>query len=309
MIHPSLVRVLAALLAFLLGALLGRLGWGKVINYLARFLVNFVIPTLVFFGILTSDFSRVLGVVLISTVNLLVVLSSVLAVYTRLVKLNVEEAGATIYASAYANYVFLPVPLMTVLYGDSTPAVIYASSSNFVIHLSAPIIAEYLKGGYVSVTQALRRLASFPPALALITSATLRLILGVPNLPWEVEVFRRFTSELNLSSFAVVGFSLASSWPVRLTKLVAHVMVWRLAISPAINLTILNFVPLSGVWLAAVLIQSVMPPATSSVIYSRLFGFKDEIPAVAIAIITPVSLGISTMVSLAIPPLTSGGST
>ncbi len=296
------VRIAVAIASFAAGLYLGARGRDRVINNLSKFLVHFVIPVLIAYSIILTEFSRMSGIFMVGLSYAIIGLIATATLFLKVMKVGRGDSGAAIYASYFQNIVFLPVPLMTILYGDPTPALIYASAYSLVNPVAIPLIKEHLLGSGLKLSGSVRALLTFPPSVAFFASMAVKLALGTPELPHELMVLRGVINEFNLISFSVVGHSLGRSGKLVLDRVVASVVAWRLIASPAIHLALLTLVPLQGVWLAAALIQSVMPPSTSSVIYSRFFGFRDSIASTAIAVSTPISLATSVIIRLLIPP-------
>ena len=149
----------------------------------------------------------------------------------------------------------------------------------------------------------LKGVVTFPPAAALIAALALKSFLGSCEVPAVLVSIKDVLGVVVLSSFAIVGYSVLGVGGAVLNKLLLWVLAWRLLISPLIHALLSAAAGLSGAWLATALIESIMPPATMNLVYARVYGFRVDIIAASIAVVTPISLAASVALRVIIPPL------
>ena len=299
----NLARVTIAVVALATGVLCRRFKLGRPIDYLSKFLLFIVMPYLIVYSTIFTDLSKVSAMIFVSATYTAAAVILCFVSYSKLLRYRREFAGSLIYSSALQNTGFLPIPLVTVLYGIPDPAAIYNAANIMVGSIAVPVVGNLLRreGGNVGLLSVLKGILKFPPAIALLISLILRALLGSTAPPTPLTVAKNFLGTIILSSFAIVGYSILGIGRKALSRPVLWVVAWRLLFSPLIHIALSAAVGLSGVWLATTLIESVMPPATMNLVFARIYGFRDDIIAVTIALITPLSLIASVIIGVAIP--------
>ncbi len=297
--------IAVAATALVAGILCRRYGRGKPINYLSKFLLFIAIPYLILYGTLFTNLAKVSAMIFVATSYTLVASVACFLLYFKVLRYEREVAGSLIYSSALLNAGFLPIPLVTMLYGDPSPAAIYNAAYNIVASITVPVVGTLLKaeGGKPKIVEVLKGVITFPPATALITALTLKAFLGSYEVPAVLISVKDVLGIVVLSSFAIVGYNVFGIGKAMLKRLLLWVFAWRLLISPLIHALLSAIAGLSGVWLATALIESLMPPATMNLVYAEVYGFRVDIIAVSIAIITPISLAASVALRMVMPPL------
>ncbi len=296
----NIVRIALALTALLTGAICRKLKLDKPIDYLSKFLLFIAMPYLILHGTLFTDLTKVSAMIFVAATYTATSTILCFIMYSKLLKYGNKTAGSLIYSSALQNTGFLPIPLVTMLYGDPDPAAIYNAAYLTVASIAVPVVGNLLKaeGSGVSLSELLKGVLKFPPATALIISLLLRAFLGSVEAPLPLTVVKDVVSTIILSSFAIVGYSILSIERAALSRLILWIFAWRLLISPLMHLSLSIAVGLSGIWLAAALIESLMPPATMNLVFAKVFGFRDDIIAISIALITPLSLVASVVMRM-----------
>jgi len=297
--------IAVAAAALVAGALCRKYGLGKPVDYLSKFLLFIAIPYLILYGTLFTNLTKVSTMIFVATSYTLIASIACFILYSKVLRYGREVAGSLIYSSALLNAGFLPIPLVTMLYGDPSPAAIYNAAYNIVASVTVPVIGSLLRveGGSPRAVEVLKGVITFPPATALIIALVLKAFLGSCEAPAVLISVKDVLGIVVLSSFAIVGYSILGVGKAVLSRLLLWVFAWRLLISPLIHAVLSAAAGLSGVWLATALIESLMPPATMNLVYAKVYGFRVDIIAVSIALITPISLAASAALRVAIPPL------
>ncbi len=269
------------------------------VDALSKILLWFSIPYTVVYSVLTSDLTSVAITASVAAVAIGSAFPLSYMVFVKLLRLDPRAAGSAVLASALGNTAFLPIPLMVFVLGDASPAGIYSSIQSLVAAIAVPLTAGYIlrsSGDCVSVIISMLR---FPPAIALITSAIMRAVWG--PMPWLPDVLAHLTnanSYLMLLSMAVVGASFHEISSLRPSRTALAIMVFRATYFPSVHAVALATLPLSGVWFWGLVIESITPPATMSIIYSWHYGFRTDDVAVAIAYLTPATVGLAAATAL-----------
>ena len=214
-----------------------------------------------------------------------------------------ETVGAAVLAAGIHNAGFLPIPLITVLYGDPGPPALYSAMANVYMSIAIPlIVARYSprisRGSHTAPARVARSLAGYPPLHAVAAGAAARL-LGLDPTP--LQPLYHAAAAATLASFYLVGSTLARSG-LGLDKPVAVIAAWRLLVEPAIAAPTAKLLGLQGVWHATALIEATMPPATMNLVVARVYSLDEKTVAKAIGLVTPISIAAAAAVRLLNPP-------
>lgn len=180
---------------------------------------------------------------------------------TKLLKLRSDEHAVLLLCVALGNTSFLGYPLVRALLGeDALPyAVIYDQFGAFLIlsTFGLYVLARY--GGDAKPTVGLiaRRVATFPPFLALLFGLTL-----MPETPpaWIAGGLQRLADALLPLVVLAIGLSLQLKLPRDELKPLAAGLALKLAIMPLIALAIAPLLGLQAQQHDAVVLESAMPP-------------------------------------------------
>jgi len=293
-----------AVAALVAGILCRKYRLGKPIDYLSKFLLFIAVPYLIMYGTLFTDLAKVSTMIFVAASYTLIASVACFLMYFKVLRFEREIAGSLIYSSALLNAGFLPIPLITMLYGDPSPAAIYNAAYNIVASVAVPVIGTLLKvgGGRPKTLEVLKGVITFPPAAALVAALVLKAFVGSYEAPLILTFIKDVLGVAVLSSFAIVGYSVLGIEKAILNKLLWWIFAWRLLFSPLIHTMLSAAADLSGTWLATALIESLMPPATMNLVYARVYGFRTDIIAASIAVITPISLAASAVIRFVILP-------
>ncbi len=266
------------------------------VDALSKILLWFSIPYTVIYSVLTSDLASVALTACVAAAAIGSAFPLAYAVFIKLMHLDPRTAGSAILASALGNTAFLPIPLMVFALGDASPAGIYSSVQSLVAAVAVPVTAGYVLRSGGENGSVLASIMRFPPALALIASTIARLVSGpLPWLPKALAPLTAANSYLMLLSMAVVGASFYGIGSLRPSRTALAIMAFRAVYFPVIHATALATLPISGVWFWGLVIESITPPATMSIIYSWHYGFHTNDAAVAIVYLTPATIALATI--------------
>jgi len=180
---------------------------------------------------------------------------------TRALKLRADEHAVLLLCVALGNTSFLGYPLVRALLGeDALPfAVIYDQFGAFLIlsTFGLYVLARY--GGDARPTAKLvaRRIATFPPFLALVFGLTL-----MPEAPpaWIAGGLQRLADALLPLVVLAIGLSLQLKLPRDELKPLAVGLALKLAVMPLIALGLAPLLGLTAVQHDTVVLESAMPP-------------------------------------------------
>lgn len=180
---------------------------------------------------------------------------------TRALKLRADEHAVLLLCVALGNTSFLGYPLVRALLGEGAlpHAVIYDQFGAFLIlsTFGLYVLARY--GGDAKPTAALivRRIATFPPFLALVLGLTL-----MPEAPpaWIAGGLQRLADALLPLVVLAIGLSLQLKLPRDELKPLAVGLALKLAVMPLIALGIAPLLGLTAVQHDTVVLESAMPP-------------------------------------------------
>jgi predicted permease len=199
------------------------------------------------------------------------------------------------------NYVFLPMPLIMVYWGEKGVAMlVFSTIGSEVAVWTLGVVA--LTGGGVSIRQMAGRLLTMP--MAAIAASVLTLLvrdgLGVTCLPESVlgqtgnallDAMKMLGAGAPPLAMVVAGSRMAELHPKHLWQPIQlGVTVVRLLVVPALALLVLHLLPLAGIPLAVLRVVAVMPAAIASVMLSDLYNADSEFAASAVLLTHVASL-------------------
>lgn len=199
------------------------------------------------------------------------------------------------------NYVFLPMPLVMIYWGEAGVAkLVFSTIGSELSVWTLGVIA--LTGGGVPFRQMVRRLLTMPMAAiaAAITTIVLRdsLSLSLPPTSLLGEASDSLLDAMKLLGAAapplamvVAGSRMAELHPKHLWQPAQLVVsVFRLVLIPALALLALRLLPLEANSLAILQVVAVMPSAIASVMLSDLYDADSEFAASAVLLTHVASL-------------------
>jgi hypothetical protein len=259
----------------------------------SEYLYKFLLPVMIFNIFMNRGVGKEdIGVAFVAITYLL--LTTILLYFiTR--KLSYEERGAVILSGVFMNSGFLAFPILTVLYGDIKPAIIY-SSINLTIQL---ITASVIGRGDLRTT--LYNVIKTYQIYFIFLGIGANLTAIKQQLPTSLLLVLNIITSLTIyGSMFVVGASLPSPQEFKsmINKSVILVILTRLAISPAINLLLAFLLIDDPFIIKSIILISLMPPAVINTVLAHIHGFNSEEVAYVTFILTPISLAAVTILKI-----------
>ena len=285
----------------LLGFLFAKIsGNGKPVNkYLTSLLVNALIPLLFFNTLLTASTDSLGEIPTIIFLTLMTQILGPALLYLRLRGSIIEDSikGAFYICVTFNNALFIPLPLVLMFVGPSgIPIVIIFSLTQMMLIAT---LGSFMGAVYGSKTKnykdTLKSTLLFPPFLAAVISGTL-FALGI-RLPEDIANVLSYsgtlTTYLALISVGLgigIRFSLAD---VKSALLVIGIRQWLV---PLIMLPLIILSGLSPLPASIILLESLMPPAVLTVVYSTSFDLDAERAATIVTVGTLFLLPIIPLI-------------
>jgi malate permease and related proteins len=285
-------------LCFSLGILVARFGRPPkgMVPGLNWWVLNVALPSLVLELIPRLRFDWQFWFLIVSMWFVFLGAWAVCATFGRWVKWPRERIGALVLVAGLGNTAFTGYPLIEALRGKEglALAVVADQLGNFLALAAGGItVAAWYSGGKPQPAAILRRVAFFPPFVALVVGLIASLLGGWPaplNSVYErlgasltplalFSVGLQFTLQLSRGQLGAVGFALA----------------WKLLAAPLILLAVGAAIGIHGQVLAVAVLQAAMAPMVSSAILADQYGLD---PRVANA-----TLGVGILISLLTVPL------
>lgn len=206
-------------------------------------------------------------VLAVAAVPWLLVGATVLAVsgVTRWLRLRRDEHAVLLLCVALGNTSFLGYPLVRALLGEAALpyAVIYDQFGAFLIlsTFGLYVLARYGGDAEPTPRDMLRRIASFPPFLAMVFGLTL-----MPAEPpsWIDGGLQRLADALLPLVVLAIGLGLKLKLPRDELRPLAAGLALKLAVMPALALGLAALLRLDGVQHDTVVLESAMPPMVTA---------------------------------------------
>lgn len=196
---------------------------------------------------------------------LLIATIAAVAVLARPLKLRDDERAVLLLCVALGNTSFLGYPLTRALLGeDALPyAVIYDQFGAFLIlaTFGLYVLARYGGDEKPTVASVARKVATFPPFLALLFGLTL-----MPETPpsWIGEGLQRLSGALLPLVVLAIGLSLQMKLPRDELKPLAAGLGMKLVAMPLFALALAPLLGLTGAAHDAAVLESAMPPMVTA---------------------------------------------
>lgn len=290
-------KLAIALFLVVAGYLLSKTKLSRINDFIVKILFYVVIPMNVFYNIvLTEAFTAYLKTTLGAIIHLVSVYALAIAIFPKILKCDSKCLVTAILLASLPNVVFLPLTLMSIMYGDTAPVTPYSIAFSIILATFTPlIIVKYGKdfpGKLLNLKKVIKEMLLFPPTGTFMVALALRFVIGFELVLKEplLDYFYRNVNELNLLAFMIIGSSINFSKIVVNKSILALVMLWRYVISLITGLTLANLLNLEGVWFTGMVIQSLMPPAVTNIILAKTYNLNEEITSTLIIMLTPISV-------------------
>lgn len=211
---------------------------------------------------------------------------------------NPQRAGAFLFQNMINNYLFLPLPLVMLLWGEEGVALLVFASMGFDLTLWT--VGAFLFNRSSKLSEGIRTMFS-PPLVALVFSigwVCARDLLN-PELPMSgffADLARRVLELLYFGTDTVGKATIAVSMIVAGSRIAAmntrsvfdkHVWVvsaLRLVATPVAFILILKLIPMDEVAYGILAVMAVMPVAVTSLVFSERFGGDSDFVATTLLV-------------------------
>ena len=200
--------------------------------------------------------------------------------------INPQRASAFLFQNTINNYLFLPLPLVMLLWGSEGVALLIFASMGF--ELTVWTLGVFLFNRSSNLTDSLKMMLG-PPLIALIISIGWVCIrdLANPELPasgFFADLMRRLLDLVYFGTDTIGKAAIAVSMVVSGSRIAAldskvaldkHVWLLaglRLIVTPVLFILLLNLIPMSEMARGILAVIAVMPAAVTSLVFSERFG-------------------------------------
>jgi len=287
----------------LLGYVVARLsGKGKIVNkHLNSFLINVLVPLLVFYVLLTSAPSSLVEIPVFLVIAVLIHILGPVLIFLRLRKseMRIQTRGSLYICSTFNNALFVPLPLVLIFLGPSgVPFVVLFSLTQMILFVTlGSVMGARFSEKDAGWNKVARDALLFPPFLAaLLALILLAAGIGLPDLVSSVLSYNStvatYLALLSVGLGVGIRFSLAD------VRTALNVVAARQLIIPLITFPILLVSGLSQIPFQVLLLESLMPPAIFAVVYASGFGLDVETAATTVTVGTLLLLPLIPFLTL-----------
>jgi len=268
---------------------------------MVRMLVGIIYPCLIFSSV-TKLNARELAANWIMPVMALVIAGTGLVlglIALRFLKqVDQKRAGAFLFQNTINNYLFLPLPLVMLLWGNEGVALLVFASMGF--ELMVWTVGVFMFNRSNRLIDGIRMMFG-PPLISLIFSISwvcIRDLLS-PGLPADgtaagltrrlLELFYFGTDTIGRATIAVSMLVSGSRIAALDIKAAFDRHVWivsglRLIVTPILFILLLRIIPMSETAYGILAVVAVMPAAVASLIFSERFGGDSDFIATTLLI-------------------------
>ncbi len=209
-----------------------------------------------------------------------------------------QRASAFLFQNTINNYLFLPLPLVMLLWGAEGVALLVFASMGF--ELTVWTVGVFLFNRSSKLSEGIRMMFG-PPLMALIFSIGWVCIrdLAQPTLPdsgFIAELLRRLLELFYFGAETVGKATVAVSMVVSGSRIAAldvraafdrHVWIvsaLRLVVTPVIFILILKLIPMGELAYGILAVVATMPAAVASLVFSERFGGDSDFIATTLLV-------------------------
>ena len=264
---------------------------------LTKLLISIIYPALIFYSItrlnpqqLAQNWIMPAMTIIIAGIGLALGLLTL-----RWMKiLDPERAGAFLFQSTINNYLFLPLPLVMMLWGTEGVALLVFASVGF--ELTVWTVGVFLFNRSGKLADGVRMIFG-PPLIALLFSIAWICVRDLS--PWHLPqsaLLQRLIALIYLGAETVGKATVALSMIVAgsriatlRTRAVSDPHVWivsalRLIVAPVLFILLLRHIPMAELARNILTVIAVMPAAVASLIFSERFGGDSDFIAATLLI-------------------------
>ena len=209
-----------------------------------------------------------------------------------------QRASAFLFQNTINNYLFLPLPLVMLLWGEEGVALLVFASMGF--ELTVWTVGVFLFNRSSKLSEGIRMMFG-PPLMALIFSIGWVCVrdLAAPELPVAglfSDLMRRLLELIYFGAETVGKATVAVSMIVSGSRIAAlnvttvfnkHVWivsVLRLIVTPVIFILLLKLIPMGELAYSILAVIAVMPAAVASLVFSERFGGDSDFIATTLLV-------------------------
>ena len=263
---------------------------------MVRLLISIIYPCLIFSSITRMDARALAAHWVMPLMSIAIAGTGLLLGLAALRLLRVSDrrrAGAFLFQNTINNYLFLPLPLVMLLWGNEGVALLVFASMGFEVTVWT--VGVFLFNRSSRLSEGIRMMFS-PPLVALLFSlawvcARDGLHLQVPESGIMAGATQRVLSLLHFGTDALGRATIAFSMIVAGSRIAALDLraafdrqVWivallRLVVTPVVFILLLKALPLDELAYGILAVVAVMPAAVASLVFSERFGGDSDFVA------------------------------
>ena len=264
---------------------------------MSRLLMSFIYPALIFYSITRLHPEQLARNWIVPAMTIVIAgvgLALGMLTLRWLKPVDQKRAGAFLFQSTINNYLFLPLPLVMIMWGTEGVALLVFASIGF--ELAVWTVGVFLFNRSGNFTNRLRIMFG-PPLMTLIFSIIWICIrdLSPLRLP-ESALLQRFieliytgTETIGRATVALSMIVAGSRISTLQTKAIADPHVWivstlRLVVTPVLFILILKHIPMEGLARNILTLVAVMPAAVASMIFSERFNGDTDFVAATLLV-------------------------
>jgi predicted permease len=301
-----LLNILWIYLGVFAGFIFGRFTRrGERIEKYLSYVVTYINVPLLFIMAITARLSSVTELIPLTIFSLIfpfiLLFFSLLFTYKQNIK--PETKGAFILTGVFSNAIYLPVPIITIIVGiDAVIVATIFATVQIILRttLGTGLSLHYSKTIKTKLSKLLMNSILFPPLLATIAGFILFSInfqftgliaSGIDFIGWLAIPLSIFIIGVSLSTlkFSSVNF-----------KLIFMVSAIQLIIAPIMGYFLLIPFSFSDITVKAMLIEVLMPPAISNILYANVFELDNKLTSAAVIFSTVILLTFLPVIAIII---------
>ncbi|AEH44483.1 Auxin Efflux Carrier [Thermodesulfatator indicus DSM 15286] len=242
------------------------------------YVIYIALPALIFVQVPKIQFSTHLLVPVILPWLVVLVSATLVLVLSFLFRFDRETTGALLLLTPLGNTAFLGIPMVEQFFGSQgIPfAVLYDQLGSFLALTTygTLILSLYAPGHRPTLKDAVRKVISFPPFIALILALIFK-DLGYPL--WLDSFFKITAASLVPVVLVSIGFQLEIKMPVNDLLPFATGLIIRLLITPIIFILSCHFLGFKGLPVQVALLEAAMPPMVVAGAMAAIAGLRPNL--------------------------------
>ncbi|MEI7843661.1 MAG: AEC family transporter [Gallionellaceae bacterium] len=203
----------------------------------------------------------------------------------RWLQLPRSTVGALILVGGLGNTSFFGLPMVEAFYGKewlATAIIADQLGSFFVLSILGITVAGIYSSGRPTVAEIAKRIALFPPFIALLISV---LLIPVEYAPWFTTLLKRLGDTLAPLALVSVGFQLRLGHLSGNLRNLAIGLGFKMLLAPAlIYLLYVQMLGASGKPIQVTLFEAAMPPMITAAIVATEHNLDPELANLMVAI-------------------------